>query len=322
MTRYPIIPIEDMHLLTEYDGDPIVIDGPETYDAISSVKGAPSFEYAQWYIERVLLFLNGDAHRKLTKTVSQLFAEKYDDIPAHVSFTDEQKALISSGKTFSIVDDICEPAVESAHSLYMKCPESSLDYLREYNAVAFHRELRFGKFKKLDVHLANIFSASQASEDTKRYCDTIPTIIVARQTMLRGLVMSLDEVFKTNESVTLADLRIPMLPPKSSIPYVHRVVPEDLSGKQGDYKTGEIYLCPVSMRIGEKNPPLLPSFGSGVRACLGRTMTLLVWRTLACELNELAQNCARNGLTKFEILEPADFGEFGDRPTRGEMRLI
>ena len=321
MTRYPLIPVDDMHLLTEYVGDPIVIDGPETYKSISAARGAPTFQFAQWYIDRVPLFLNGEAHRKLTDLITARFAERHAKVSSRAAFTDDQKSELRSGRNFNIVDDICEPAVHRVLGLYMICPESSREYLRNFNAVSFHRELRHGKFKKLDTHLAAIFAATQASEETRRYCDTIPAIIVARQSLLRMLAMSLDEVFASCQSNALEDLQFPVVPPKGSIPYVHRVVPEDLKGIHGVYRKGDVYLCPVSMRIGERNPPLLPSFGKGTRACLGRTMAMFIWREIASDLTDLMRQYIQDGATRFEIVSPVDFGEFGERPTHGDLRF-
>ncbi len=48
---------------------------------------------------------------------------------------------------------------------------------------------------------------------------------------------------------------------------------------------------------------------------------MFIWREIASDMADLMRQYIQDGATRFKIVSPVDFGEFGERPTHGDLRI-
>jgi len=313
---------DDLHLFTDPNKECLVIDGPTIFNRVFSHPSAPDLNFAGWYIEHAVGFNNGEAHRKLRKLVSELLSESYGAIINDAPLSVAQNETIATTPSLNIVEDICVPVVNRLIGRYLSIPDELLPFLDKFSAVRFHRELRIGQVKQFNAVVEAIYDATCACPDRARFAELIPIFLIARHTIIATYAMTIAECMASNEGGRLESLTFPGLLTRTAVPYIARVAPTRIEGKQCSYDAGVAYRCPVSTRLGKTGENELPSFGEPPRLCLGRTMTFIAWQRTAEMLNAAMAQRHQRGQRRYEIDTPVQINEMGDHPFGGDVRFL
>lgn len=311
----------DLGLFTGPEKDALVVDGPAVFDSIFSLPTAPRLDAASWYVARAVNFSNGARHAALRQRMSDLLTAKYDVLDSDRELAFEGRSAVVEGPMMNLVEDICVPTTNQVIATYLVVPDDVMPFLNSFNAIRFHRDLRIGQVIKLDKVVASIRDATLACPERADFVELIPTMLITRHTLIATFALSLADVLAKVPGGELAELKLPTSLSVTSLPYLARVAPESIQGHARCYHAGQAYRCPVSTRLKDTGEFEVPSFGERPRACLGRTMSFIVWRRMSEALNRILQLRLDQGQSRFDLINAVNIPEVGDHPVGGDLRF-
>jgi hypothetical protein len=109
--------------------------------------------------------------------------------------------------------------------------------------------------------------------------------VLARDATLGTLGESLHSILADNSGRRLSEIRYPETPPETGVPYIERIVIKPLTEGEIEFKPGDrlrIYLQAFAYSGSARERARI--FGVGSHSCLGRPMTLDLWREIVSGL--------------------------------------
>ena len=167
-------------------------------------------------------------------------------------------------------------------SLWLGARQDDIAGVSDFSQV-FDRTRSLNRRKKLNQNLAKLISAFAQKRDL---LSTSPEIaaamnIVGQDAFVGTIVLSLWETLARNPGARLCDVAFSPNLPSTGVPYVERVALEDAVVNGMSVKKAQrirLFLDATAQHVSGEDANLL--FGKGRHTCLGKPMTLVVWRAL------------------------------------------
>jgi hypothetical protein len=302
MKAFEAINPEDIALFTHPEGDcPRGLDGPALFAEIFDRPGAPRMDDARWYIERVPQMVIDEVHISLRAQVMAMLQDGYDHLKQTTPFPPEHVEQLTTAPGIDLVQDIALVVSDHMIDAYVAVPDASRAFLNNYDFFDSIFDFRLSKVGLLDEHIGIMRAATRADPQRAKNEDLIPSFVVARNTLINSLALSVEDVLLANAGGALATLEFPPMLTVTALPSTYRVRQNAVQGKTRSYEANQPYACPVSMRTKDRNPHMISSFGDEPKNCLGRTASILMWRETAEALNKVVKARLVAGQTHYNV---------------------
>lgn len=227
----------------------------------------------------------GTKHREARKK-SALWIKQHLD--AAVRAFDERlqstlKYVSERQAEFDLMQECIGPAINASMHALSDVVTDSFDSEESCSQI-FDRLLSLNRRKRLNTKLEKALESAPAScTQASRYFQASLTT-VGSDSILGGLAESVIDHLEKNVETRLCDILWSDKISRTSVPYVERICARDCELEGQKIKAGNrirIYLFPFE----RTEPDSL--FGMGKHVCLGKALTLEIWKILTGQLSEI-----------------------------------
>lgn len=233
----------------------------------------------------------GDEHRRLrTEMTAVVSADSRKNVAGMEKFAgDLTETLFVAGADIEIVRHLARPIFYELFSRWLKVDER--EFLKETNiSQVFDGAMSLNRRKKVNHDLRHLTCAFAERRDL---IPTTPEFAVAmnvlgNDALMGTLALSLWHVFEQNPGARLCDIAFPANLPATSVPFIERVANRDV--EMGELKVAKdqkvrLMIDATSRQVTGDEADLF--FGKGRHLCIGKPMTLIIWRSVTKALSSL-----------------------------------
>jgi cytochrome P450 len=297
---YPFRFDDDLGCLCVLDAD--IIAAVFRSDKFSVVSFADQYRYIMERAEidfgatitafdHIPLANEGDRHRQLRAEMASVVGARgratthaMEDFVASLA-----KRLFVAGNEIDIPEDIARPIFLQLFALWLGVDHSELVEEPNFSQV-FDMKMSLNRRKKINRNVGQLTCAFAERRDR---IPTSPEIATAMNILgndaLRGsMALSLWEVLARNAGARLEEIDYPQNLPSTGVPYIERVAIEDVEIGGMSVAKGQrvrLYLDAASAHVSGKEADVL--FGKGRHVCVGKPMSLAIWRSLTRTLRTI-----------------------------------
>lgn len=261
-----------------------VVAYPDVYRSISE-RTSVDFEASIRALEHVPLALEGSDHSKMRGE----FASVLDH---NTRATMEYIERFAAGVVIDVFRDrteidlmaqIAKPIVSRLFSVWLNVDDEQTVQNRGVSQL-FDKEMSLSRRRKLNDNVKGMLCAYS---ENRSALPTTPEIaiamnIVGKDALLGSLALSLWDTLSAHQGKRLNEISFPHRLPSTGVPFTMRVALEDQEVGRLNVKRGDLvrlYMDATAMHVSGEEADLL--FGRGRHLCLGKPITLIIWRALA-----------------------------------------
>lgn len=226
------------------------------------------------------LLLNGQVHREIRRGLADLISRGRPRIMAalpelmarHIEPLDRQAnpEWLSAGLS---------PLVGDVFGLMCNCPEP-LPFPKLALTRLFDRFVSLAALGEAEKQLGQLRQRLAETAPDVDQAQAVALLVLGRDSLLGTLASTLHTVLSQNQGRRFADIAFPDFPPDTGVAVAERIATADIAVGARTIAAGErvrMYFQPIS-DTGSANKQAL--FGAGAHSCLGRPISLDVWRAM------------------------------------------
>jgi cytochrome P450 len=262
----------------------------EDYAALEQRLGV-DFSSLTFAFSHIPLCLDGEPHRNARRRVSEFLATRKAALHAGIP-----KAVATHFGRFAqagrieVMGEVIQPFVLEIISTMIDIEISTLASLNA--SIIFDRSLGIPRRRKVAADIAGLrdLVSARAGEDATE--DDIgmrlALVILGRDALIGTLGESLYRLLNENPGRLLGDIGWPELPPETGVPFIERVVVTPFDAAGASFAAGDrVRIVLQSFAYAADPKSRTTFFGAGAHACLGRPVSLDVWRALTGFLSQI-----------------------------------
>ena len=267
-----------------------VIPFAEQYRYIQDRTGL-DFEATIAALDHVPLANEGVRHKQIRAEIASVVgAEAAENARSMEAFVAAQvRHLFRSGAEIDLVDDIATPVFGELFQRWLRVDHSHLVDDPNFSQI-FDMKMSLNRRRRINRNLDQL---TCAFADRRDQIPTSPEIATAMNILgndaLKGTMsLSLWETLVRNRGLRLDEIDYPRNLPSTGVPYIERVAVEDVEIDGMTVRKGQrvrLMLDATSYHVSGEESDLL--FGKGRHVCLGKPMTLAIWRSLIATLKTI-----------------------------------
>lgn len=242
-------------------------------------------------LDHVPFSKEGEEHRRLRSEMTKIVsADSREHIAGMEAFVGELVSkLFVAGNELELTQQLARPVFYELFSRWLKADER--EFLKESNiSQVFDGAMSLNRRKKVNQNLYELRCAFAERADR---VPTTPDIAVAmnvlgNDALMGSLVLSLWHILEQNPDARLSDIEFPPNLTATGVPFIERVANRDIEiGEMKVAKDQKVRLMidATSRQISGEETDLF--FGKGRHLCIGKPMTLVVWRSFTKAVNAL-----------------------------------
>ena len=218
----------------------------------------------------------GQESREKTKLMEEFVAE-------------HTRRLFIAGNEIELAEDFAKPIFLRLFSLWLGVDHNNLVDDPNFSQV-FDMKMSLNRRKRINRNVGNLTCAFQQLHERLPTTPEFATAmnILGNDALKGSMSLSLWELLAHNPGVRLDRIEYPRSMPSTGVPFIERVAREDVEINGMKVPGGRrvrLYLDATTYNIsGQENDVL---FGKGKHVCLGKPMSLAIWRCLAATLGSL-----------------------------------
>jgi hypothetical protein len=226
------------------------------------------------------LLLNGQVHHEVRRSLaeiisggrSRVLAALPDLMNRHLAPLDqEDNAEWVSARLSALAGEVL--------SLTCNCPHP-LPYPKLVLTRMFDRFVSLSALGEAEKHLSELRRTLTETVPGLNQGHVVALLVLGRDSILSTLATALHEILRVNQGRRFADIEFPDFPPETGVAVAERVATAEITVGTQTIAAGDrvrMYFQPIS-DMGSTNKQVL--FGAGVHSCLGRPISLDVWRAM------------------------------------------
>lgn len=242
-------------------------------------------------LDHVPLANEGERHRQTRAEIAAVIGsgarDKMAEIEAFVASHIRQ--LFRSGNDIELGQDLGVPIYLKLFALWLGVDHSKLTDDLNVSQI-FDMKMSLNRRRKINQNIEKLtcaFAGRQTQIPTTPECATAMNLL--GNDALRGTMnLALWDVLTHNQGVRLDRIDYPASIPSTGVPFIERVAKEDVEVNGMAVAKGQrvrLYLDATTYYMtGEDNDVL---FGKGKHLCLGKPMSLSVWRSIVSTLRTI-----------------------------------
>lgn len=227
----------------------------------------------------------GGEHRRLRGEMAAVVAaESREHMAGMEAFVGGLvRDLFVAGSEIELQQQLARPIFYELFSRWLKVDQS--EFLQDMNiSQVFDGAMSLNRRKKVNQNLHDLTCAFAARQDK---VPTTPAFAVAMNVLgndaLTGsLVLSVWHVLAQHPGARLCDIAFPANLPATGVPFIERIAARDV--EIGGLKVAKaekvrLMIDATSLQVSGEEADLF--FGRGRHLCIGKPMTLIIWRSVA-----------------------------------------
>jgi hypothetical protein len=279
--------IDSAELATTVLGDPrFVVADYEGICTHMAMAGKPVENLALAYAS-IPLCHEGDRHRALRRSMSEhLAAKRKASLAGLGELVAQYLAPLGRPGKVELMAEVLAPLVDD---LVGSVAEAVIDDARALSAISPAFDLRMGERKLLqtDAEIAKVrrLIGTELPKELDDEGRQLALLMLGHDTLLGTLGESLRHLFERESGKLLHEIDYPEMPPETGVPFVERLAAEPCSLAGMDLAAGaRLRIMLQAFCYSEKERDQLRIFGVGSHSCLGRPLSLDLWRELTRQL--------------------------------------
>jgi cytochrome P450 len=238
--------------------------------------------------DHIPLANEGERHRQTRSEIASVIgAGSREKIKLMEEFVaDHTRRLFAAGNEIELAEDFAKPIFLRLFSLWLDVDHSNLVDDPNFSQV-FDMKMSLNRRKRINRNVGELTCAfAQRRDDIPTTPEFATAMNILGNDALKGSIsLSLWDVLAHNPGIRLDRIDYPKSMPSTGVPYIERVAREDVEidgMKVARDQRVRLYLDATTYYVsGEENDVL---FGKGKHVCLGKPMSLALWRSLAATL--------------------------------------
>lgn len=223
-------------------------------------------------------------HPDMRRAMAALIADRSDTLKAQIpTIAATRLSPLTRPGRVELVAEVIEPLVSDVLStligVRLNMAQSS------HISRVFSQVMGVAKRRRLDEELIALRHSLQDAfprADEQELGLKLSLAILGRDALSGTLGCSLHEVFATTPGRAFCDMDWPDLPPRTGVPYIDRVALRDVEVGGVALDAGRTVRAALSEYENSADPKArLAFFGAGAHLCLGRALSLDLWRAMA-----------------------------------------
>lgn len=254
------------------------------YRAISERTGL-DLEASIDALDHIPFSTEGEEHRRRRSEMMKVVAaDSREHMAAMENFVGELVGrLFVAGSEVELVSQLARPVFHELFSRWLKVDER--EFAGDTNiSQVFDGAMSLNRRKTVNRHLHDLTCAFAERRDS---IPTTPQFAVAlnvlgNDALMGTLILSTWHLLEQNPGARLSDIDFPPNLPATSVPFIERIANRDMTigGMQvaKDQKV-RLMIDATSQQMAGEEADLF--FGKGRHLCIGKPMTLIIWRSFA-----------------------------------------
>ena len=238
--------------------------------------------------DHIPLANEGERHKQArTEIAAVIGADAREKLRLMEEFVaDHTRRLFVAGNEIEIAEDLAEPIFLKLFSLWLGVDHNNLVDDPNFSQV-FDMKMSLNRRKKINRNVGDLTCAFAQRRDKIPTSPEYATAmnIVGNDALKGSISLSLWDVLAHNTGTRLDRIDYPKSMPSTGVPYIERVAREDaeINGmKVAKDQRVRLYLDATAYYVSGGETDVL--FGKGKHVCLGKPMSLALWRSLAATL--------------------------------------
>ncbi len=233
----------------------------------------------------------GEDHRRLRSEMSRIVAaDSREHIAGMEAFVgDLVSTTFTTGSEIELTRELARPIFYELFSRWLHVDQR--EFMEEFNiSQVFDGAMSLNRRKTVNRHLSGLRCSFAERADA---IPSTPDISVAlnvlgNDALMGSLILSMWHVLELNRGARLSEVDFPANLVATGVPFIERIANRDIEingMKVSKDQKIRLVLDATSRQMSGTETDLF--FGKGRHLCVGKPMTLIVWRSLAKALNAL-----------------------------------
>lgn len=264
------------------------IDYRGANETLSKAAGIP-LEAADFALAQIPIARDGPEHLAQRKAIAGHIASRRAALETGLRTAIEQcAARFRIEGQLDVMAEIVVPLANQTLASLAGVPIKADEPASEMSRV-FDRLLGATRHRRIDAAIAiarsRIEKALGPTANDDQVGNVLAVWILGYDALSGTIGESLRRIFETNSGRSLAEITYPAMPPETGVPYVARRVLEDCVFGGAKLQSGDRVRVILQSSAYSTDPKhQVRMFGAGAHSCLGRPLTLDIWRLLTREL--------------------------------------
>jgi cytochrome P450 len=258
------------------------------YESFQNISSQP-FPNIIFALRHIPLGLNDEAHRDIRRRMAELIARRRGEVTRGVpALVEKWFGPIETRVEVELVGEVLAPLVTEFIAIVTETETADIPDCRRVSMV-FDRMIGLRTRRELESEVAAVRAAIRASlgpdapdvEEGLR----LAFFVLGNDSLIGTIGESLHRLIEDHPGTTLDAIPFPDWPVETGVPFVERVVAEPV-------EIGGVKLSPGErVRVLMQGFAYSPDpadreriFGAGVHSCLGRQMSVELWRAIVARL--------------------------------------
>lgn len=244
------------------------------------------FPHLIYAVGVIPLLLNGQVHREVRRGMAEMVLEgRARVLAAMPELMARHIAPLDRESNPEWIESRLSPLVSEVFGLICNCPEP-LPFPKLVLTRLFDRFVSLAALGEAERQLGQLRQRLAGVVPEVEQAHVVGLLVLGRDSLLGSLGTSLHTVLRVNEGKRFADIGFPDFPPETGVAIAERVATMDIRVGSHTIAAGDrvrMYFQPIS-DMNSTNKQAL--FGAGVHSCLGRPISLDVWRAMIETIRE------------------------------------
>jgi hypothetical protein len=237
----------------------------------------PNLIYAMGCIP---LLLNGQVHHETRRSLAEIVSGGRSRVLAALpELMGRHIVPLDRESNAEWVSARLSPLVGEVLGLMCNCPHP-LPYPKLVLTRMFDRFVGLSALGEAEKHLGQLRRTIAETAPDVDQAHVIALLVLGRDSILSTLATALHAILRENQGKRFADIEFPEFPPETGVAVAERVAAAEITVGTQTIAVGDrvrMYFQPISDMDSTNKQAL---FGAGVHSCLGRPISLDVWRTM------------------------------------------
>ncbi len=243
------------------------------------------FGALRYALEHIPLTNSGEVHARLRRRMAEFLAARL--APTQHWLDERMGALLAPFFAPGPVEVISASVLPIVRGLMASliALDDMPEPVTDSPSLLFDRSIGMAKRRRVDAELAMLRDAIAQrlgpDADEAAVGVRLALLILGRDATLGTLGYSLLGLLSGNEGKRLCDIDYPDGPVATGVPHVERIVITPFNHGGHRFEVGQtVRILMQGLEYADGEVPSARFFGSGIHACLGRPVSILVWRSM------------------------------------------
>jgi cytochrome P450 len=236
-------------------------------------------------LDHVPFSKEAEEHQRLRIAVATVVsAESREHIAGMEAFVDDLvRELFIAGNEIELVQQLARPIFYELFSRWLKVDQR--EFLKESNiSQVFDGAMSLNRRKKVNRNLHEAICSFAKRRDQMPVTPELAAAmnVLGNDALIGSMVLSIWYMLEQHPGARLSDIEFPPNLPATSVPFIERIANKDV--EIGGLKVAKdqkvrLIIDATARQVTGEEADLF--FGKGRHLCLGKPMTLTIWRSLA-----------------------------------------